>query len=128
MDAKHLLTIDRQLLIFSCAEAAVIKITSDAFRNSSYYYMKETENVVLQIEKFLSYELLQPPNKIFEVFFALFDSIFISFCLFSSRLLLLQNTGLNVNEMSCVFSRLIFTINEVIDGLKKSLGLSKLQN
>ena len=58
---------------FSCTETAVIKITSNAFRNSSYYYMKETENVVLEIEQFLSYELLQPPNKIFEVCLALLD-------------------------------------------------------
>ena len=80
LGAKHLLIMYRQIFNFSCAEAAVIKITSDAFRNSSFYYMKETENVVLEIEKFLSYESVQPPNKIFEVSFALFDSIFTSFC------------------------------------------------
>ena len=53
--------------------------------------MQETENVVFDIEKFLSYASVQPPNKIFEVFFALSDLfltwfllllLFLFFCCF----------------------------------------------
>ena len=102
----------------------MIKINSNAFRNSSFYYMQEKEDVVTDIEQFLSDASVQPPNKIFEVFFALSDLfltwflllllLFLFFCCFflffvcSPELLLMQNTEQNAKKQ---MSRLLLKAN-----------------
>ena len=79
--------------------------------------MQETENVVFDIEEFLSYASIQPPNKIFEVFFALSDLfltwfllllLFFLFFVCSPELLLMQNTEQKAKKQ---MSRLLLKAN-----------------
>ena len=76
---------------FSFVEAAVIKIDSNAFWNSSHYYKEETTQRVQEIGRFLSYLSTDPDNKIFQVTFGLPESIVIFLFNISPGSLLLQN-------------------------------------